>query len=155
MENIDMKIVALASKCATELGYRLVSCTWQMSDGQRVLEVLIDKKEGISLIDISRFNDLLSPQLDELEELNFPYILDCASPGAERFVAPQEVFDNPELYVGEFMEITTVSGDKYLGTVDEIDLLNGIKIRYFIKGRKKITVIKFTEVLKTQLRVKI
>lgn len=155
MENIDMKIVTLAGKCAEELGYKLVSCTWQMSEGQKVLEVLIDKKEGISLIDISRFNDLLSPQLDEIKELNFPYVLDCASPGAERFVAPQEVFDNPEQYVGEYMEVTTVTGEKYLGTVDEIDLLNGIKIRYFIKGRKKITIVKFEEVLKTQLRVKI
>lgn len=155
MNNIDDKISEIARRCAEKLGFRLVELTWQNMDGAKTLQVSVDKKGGITMDDISRFTDLFSPELDEVAELSFPYVLDCSSPGAERFVNGAEIFGYPDFYTGQYMEITDTTGQKYLGTVLKVDETDGLTIVYFIKGRQKTVTVKPEDVLKAQLRVKI
>lgn len=154
MEGIDLKISEMAKKVAEELGYKFVYLKWLYEDGNKVLRIAIDKKDGIGLLDITKFNEVFSPMIDEIEELQFPFVLDCSSPGAEREVDLSELDSDKDYFIGQYMEFDLKNGQQYLGTLTEINdddyLLN-----YFEKSRKKKVTIKKEDVLKTQLRVKI
>jgi ribosome maturation factor RimP len=127
---------------------KLVNIYFSQEKEGKFLNIELDKKGGISLIDISSFNEVISPKLDEINELDFPYVLNISSPGAERFISKEEIND----YVGEYMEVTT-NDKKVLGTL--LSYEDGIlKMKYFIKGRPKNEEIALDKVSKIQLRIK-
>jgi ribosome maturation factor RimP len=115
----------------------------------KVLHIEVDKKGGVSLNEIEQFTDLINPEIDAIEGLNFSYSLDCSSPGAERFIEQDEL---PE-HLNEYMEVS-LADKKILGTLIE-DNPEQITLKSFIKGRPKKDVVLKSDIKKIQLRIKI
>lgn len=118
------------------------------SDGKHLF-IIVDKKQGVDLKTISDFTEAINPKLDEIAELNFPYMLECQSRGAEHEIEKEELPD----YLNFYMEVTMKDGKKYLGTLSEIKD-EKILLTYFLKGRKKKAELNLSDISKIELRVK-
>lgn len=67
------------------MGYALVSIEWTTFDRRRTLVFYVDRLDGgITMDDCEKISIYLSNELDDLEELDFPYDLSVSSPGLDR-----------------------------------------------------------------------
>lgn len=129
--------------------YGLILVDMKMLNGkEKTLSVILDKKGGISLDDITKFSDDFNQFLDEDQELDFPYNLDCSSPGAERFILLNEI----DSYLNEYMEVSYLN-KKVTGTLIEINQ-DDILLKYFLKGQPKKERISKKDIKTIQLKVK-
>jgi len=145
--NEELKIEALES--ADKFNLKLISINFIKENKQLSLQVVLDKKGGISLNDITDFTQDFNLYLDKETNINVPYQLDCCSPGAEREITLNEL---PE-HINEYMEITydnkKCEGD-FINMSDE-----SIILKYFLKGRPKKVEIPIEKITKIQLKIKI
>lgn len=118
--------------------------------GYYVLQVMLDKKGGIDVDTLALANDYLSNKLDSINFSDSEYMLEVSSPGAEKELRN---FDEVKENIGEYVHIKT-KDMIYEGYLTEIvdDTLN-VKIN--IKGRIKTVSIKYEDVKKIRLAVKI
>ena len=75
---------ALIEKQMKNLGYDLASVSFRKEGANYILRVVIDKDGPVSMDDIVRAGDLISPLLDEADPINSLYMLDVTSLGAEK-----------------------------------------------------------------------
>ena len=115
---------------------------------EKTLSVILDKKGGISLDDITKFTEDFNEFLDQDDELNFAYNLDCSSPGAERFIE----LENIDSYLNEYMEIYYLN-KKVCGTLIEINQ-DDVLLKYFLKGQPKKERINKQDIKTIQLKIK-
>lgn len=115
---------------------------------EKTLSVILDKKGGISLDDITKFTEDFNEFLDQDDELNFAYNLDCSSPGAERFIQ----LENIDSYLNEYMEISYLD-KKVCGTLVEINQ-DDVLLKYFLKGQPKKALINKKDIKTIQLKIK-
>lgn len=66
------------------LGYDLANVSFRKEGANYVLRVVIDKDGPVSMDDIVRAGDLISPLLDEADPIKTSYMLDVTSLGAEK-----------------------------------------------------------------------
>ncbi len=144
---LSNKFKAKGLEIATKYGLILVDIKW-INGKEKVLNVILDKKGGISLDDITKFTDDFNQFLDEDTELDFPYNLDCSSPGAERFIQLEEI----DSYLNEYMEVSYLN-KKVTGTLVEINQ-DDILLKYFLKGRPKKERINKEDIKSIQLKIK-
>lgn len=118
--------------------------------GYYVLQVMLDKKGGIDVDTLALANDYLSNKLDSINFSDSEYMLEVSSPGAEKELRN---FDEVKENIGEYVHIKT-KDMIYEGYLTEMvdDTLN-VKIN--IKGRIKTVSIKYEDVKKIRLAVKI
>ncbi|MCQ2792797.1 MAG: ribosome maturation factor RimP [Bacilli bacterium] len=120
--SIEKEVTSLIEKPIKDLGYDEVSVSLVRENGVMYLRVLIDKDDAISLDDIIKVNDLISPLLDEADLIKSEYYLDVSSYGAEK---PIKV-DRLEKYIGKYINIHLTNpykGENYLeGTLEEVSL---------------------------------
>jgi ribosome maturation factor RimP len=143
------RIKQAAEQEASKIGLKVYSVGFEEAEGAKVLHIELDKKGGVTLKEVSDFTDLINPILDQMADLDFPYSLDCSSPGAERFIPLEELSE----HLGEYMEIS-LNDRKALGTLEEIED-DRITLKGFIKGRPKKDVIRKADIRKIQLRIKL
>jgi ribosome maturation factor RimP len=143
------KIKSISEECASKLGLTVYQISFEGQGKDKVLNIQLDKKGGVTLKEISDFTELVNPLLDEVEELDGPYTLDCSSPGAERFIKMEEL----PSHIGEYMELS-LNDRKILGFLEEV-ADESVKIKYFIKGKPKKEEIKKADIMKIQLRIKL
>jgi len=148
LELLD-KINELSEKIAHQFGLEVFKIYFKNEEDGKVLHIELTKKEGVGLQDIVNFTENINPRLDEMSELDFPYSLDCSSPGAEREI---EISELDELS-GEYMEITCPKGT-FTGTLSETTP-DTITLKYFLKGRPKKEIISKDQISKAQLKVKL
>lgn len=115
---------------------------------EKTLSVILDKKGGISLDDITKFTEDFNEFLDQDDELNFAYNLDCSSPGAERFIKLEDI----DSYLNEYMEISYLN-KKVCGTLIEINQ-DDVLLKYFLKGQPKKERINKQDIKTIQLKIK-
>ncbi len=133
-QNVLEKVKSLMQKTADELHLELVRVSF-LPNGENVptLEVLIDHDLAITLEEIQRFTDIVSPQLDEIEDLDETYMLDISSGGSEKELAPKDL----PLLVGKYLDLTfKESGEKLVAKLVSLED-DGLTLLYFLKGRKK------------------
>lgn len=133
-QNVLEKVKSLMQKTANELHLELVRVSF-LPHGENVptLEVLIDHDLAITLEEIQRFTDIVSPQLDEIEDLDETYMLDISSGGSEKELAPKDL----PLLVGKYLDLTfKESGEKLVAKLVSLED-DGLTLLYFLKGRKK------------------
>ena len=87
--------------------------------------------------DIYSFSSLISPMLDKIEELSFPYMLNVYSGGYERKIEYSELTNLLNRYLDIKLKNQIVLTCKVDNVEDE-----QISLFYFIKGRKKKEIIK-------------
>ena len=146
--DISENIKNQAKLCAEKFNLQLISICFKTQGKDKILEVILDKKGGISLKDITLFTEEFNLFLDKCDELNFTYQLDCSSPGAERFIVKEELPN----HLNDYMEIT-FNNKKVTGTLRELNE-NNLILKHFIKGRPKKEDIKLDDIKKIQLKIK-
>lgn len=117
--SVEKEVLELIEKPINELGYENVSVSFVKENGTNYLRILIDKDDVISLDDIVKVNDFISPLLDEKDIISEPYILDVSSYGAEKAIDVGKL----EKYVNKhvLLHLTTpYKGENYL----QGDLIN-------------------------------
>lgn len=111
--SLENEILNLIEKPINELGYFNVSVSFTRENKNNYLRVLIDKDDPISLNDIIKVNDLISPLLDEKDLISEAYILDVSSYGVEKNID----VNNLQKYVGKYVNIHLThpyKGENYL-----------------------------------------
>jgi ribosome maturation factor RimP len=84
------------------VGYNLASVSFRKEGSNYVLRVVIDKDGPVSMDDIVRAGDLISPLLDEADPIKTSYMLDVTSLGAEKplQLVSLERYVNERVYLG-------------------------------------------------------
>ena len=130
-------------------GFKLYDIGFVRESGMNILRVLVNKKGGINIDELSEINNYLSDELDKLDIPYDEYMLEVSSPGAEMPLRnPEEVLE----HVGSYININT--GDTvYEGTMISFDN-NIVVIRVNLKGRFKNFEIPYENIKKIRLAVK-
>ncbi|AXK51267.1 ribosome assembly cofactor RimP [Spiroplasma alleghenense] len=125
-----------------------------------VLQVLVtNQDESIQTVDFDNLvgaNEKLSVVLDEIKELSDAYILEVASAGIERTIFTKEqLIENVGKYLFfqinhkiEFVDEFNADLIDYDSTKDEF------KVFFFLKGKKKNSVLKWEDIKFVRLAVK-
>lgn len=133
-QNTLGSVKELMQKTADELGLELVSVKF-ISNGEMgpTLEVLIDHNLEITMDEIQKFTDIVSPKLDEIDTSDEQYLLDISSGGSEKELQRADL----EKMIGKYLDITIAkSGEKITAKLVSLED-DGITVLYFIKGRRK------------------
>lgn len=133
----------------TENDYKLYDISFVKEAGVHILRVLVNKKGGINIDELSEINHFLSDELDKIDIPYEEYMLEVSSPGAEMELRnPGEILE----HVGSYININT--GDKvYEGSL--ISFENNIAvIRVNLKGRFKNFEVPYESIKKIRLAVK-
>ncbi len=151
--NIEKQILELIEKPINDLGYENVSVTYKRENGTNYLRVLIDKDDVISLDDIVRVNDLISPILDEKDLIEEAYILDVSTYGAEKSIDVNKL----EKYVGKYVRVHLTNpykGENYLeGSLDSVSS-DIVSLTYRVKSRLVKAELNRKDIDKARLAIK-
>lgn len=135
--SLEQNVLSLIEKPIKEMGYTKVYVQYLKECGTNYLRITIDKNDVISLEDIVKVNDLISPILDNADLIQSNYVLDVTSLGAEK---PIEVNELDE-YVGKFVHIHL--SHPYKGeNILEGDLESVNKETILISWREKTRLVK-------------
>lgn len=151
--SIETSVLTLVEKPILSLGYTKVYVSYKREQGTNILRVTIDKDDVVSLDDIVKVNDLISPMLDEADLIKGEYMLDVTSLGAEK---PIEV-EHLDHYIGKYINIhlsNPYKGENILeGTL--ISVNDGmVTISYKIKTRLVNANIPHKDIDKARLAIK-
>lgn len=128
----------------------LYDVSYQKEGGNLILQVLLDKKEGITIEDLEGANKLISDMLDKYDSDMPLYYLEVSSPGAEKELRNyEEIKENVGKYI--YLETNLV---KYYGTLEEVNEDN-LVIRVNFKGRFKNINISLADLNFIRLAVKV
>lgn len=118
--------------------------------GEDILQILIDKKDGINIDELAIINEKISEKLDHINIDLDKYLLEVSSPGAEKELRNlEEVKESINKYV--YIETNDL---KYEGML--VDLIDDtLVVRCNLKGRFKNFNIKYADVKFIRLAVKI
>ena len=133
-------VTALADEVVSKLGMSLVELHFGQAGRQKSLEVIIYRTEGkISLSDCEAVSRELDSRLELLQDqvsfFHGPYVLDVASPGADRIFKGAREYT---LFVGRNVEVKTKTntsesslGQHFIGILEGLDgddlRLSGVK----------------------------
>ncbi len=82
--NVLSRIWAMAESVASEMGLELVDVERGGGHKRQTLRLFVDKPGGVSLADCERVSRELSRCLEDEDPVDFSYVLEVSSPGAER-----------------------------------------------------------------------
>lgn len=153
MNTLEGKVYELLSKKLVNLGYELVNVRYLKESGENYLKIIVDKDEDVSLDDIVKLSDLISPLLDASDVINDKYILDISSLGAEKEIKPEKL----SKYVNKYLEIHLTHPYKGLnnitGTLLKVDSDNVVML-VIDKARKKEILLERKYIDKAHLAIK-
>lgn len=150
---LEETILKIIEKPIKDLGYNEVSVQYVKEFGTQYLRVLVDKDDVITLEDIIKVNDLVSPLLDKEDIIQSKYVLDVTSFGAEK---PIEV-SKLEKYVSKYVNLHL--SNPYKGeNILEGDLVKvtkeNVTLSIRIKSRSKEIEIPRDDIDKARLAIK-
>lgn len=138
--------------------YELYAVEWERRGVDWVLSILIDKSGGITIDETVKLSEIISPLLDTIKPDPFPnegYLLEVASPGAERPLKKQKDFhlammndETVSIHLYQKMDGMKELTGKLKSVDDEI-----IGLEIFIKTRTKIFEIPIDAIAKAQTMV--
>lgn len=83
----------IAQPIAESLGLQLWDVRYVKEGTQWYLRVIIDKEEGVGIVDCENMSRAMDAPLDEKEPCKEQYILEVSSPGVERELVREEHFE--------------------------------------------------------------
>lgn len=125
-------------------GYRLYDVLYLKEGQNKILRIVIDSDEGISLDDCEKVNDEIKDIIDDADLIDEQYYLEVSSPGIERLLRKDWQLEEA---IGELVDIKLFKKDEnsnktYTGVLEEVTE-DFIKINEKIKiDRKNIAQIK-------------
>ncbi len=155
-DDIIKKVKPDISKIVTENNLNLYDLEYVKEDGNWILRVSIEKKDGSMDFETAEFiSNLVSKKLDEIDPIDHSYILDVCSPGIEKPLNnKQDFINNLNNYITVYLkkynkgEMPSYTGD--LIEVNDDDIL----ISYKDKTRTKQIKISFDNIQKAHIAVK-
>lgn len=149
MSETENTLVELLQPRINELGYDLYDLSFKGGS----LQIVIDRKEPISLDEVVSVSEAVSAILDEADPIEGAYTLDLSSAGAEKRIA----LDKLEDYVGSYLAIhlshpykgeNDLQGSLISLTPETIDL------EIAVKARKQVIRLNRADVEKARLAIK-
>ena len=149
MSETENTLVELLQPRINELGYDLYDLSFKGGS----LQIVIDRKEPISLDEVVSVSEAVSAILDEADLIEGAYTLDLSSAGAEKRIALDKLDD----YVGSYLAIhlshpykgeNDLQGSLISLTPETIDL------EIAVKARKQIIQLNRADVEKARLAIK-
>ena len=122
MVRIEEKIENLVKEKIEKLGYELYDVLFLKEGPNRILRIVIDNKQGISLDDCKKVNDEIKDLIDEADFIKDQYYLEISSPGIERLLRKDWQLKK---FQGELVEVKLFKKDEkgnknYVGNLGEI-----------------------------------
>jgi len=77
-----------------ELGYDLYDVIYIKEGRDYYLRIVIDKKDGIDILDCEKVNNAINDILDEKDIIKDQYFLEVSSPGLERLLRKEKHFQS-------------------------------------------------------------
>lgn len=150
--NLERVKPLLESKLS-EMGYELYSLNFKVNNGEKTLDIVVDKVLPIDMNEIVKVSEELSAYLDEIDDSNDPYILEVSSLGAEKPLKVEALANYIDRYV-EVRMINPILGENiYEGFIRSVDD-NSINLEYRIKSRIKEINIAKSNISKIRLAIK-
>ena len=116
------------------LGYDLANVSFRKEGANYILRVVIDKDGPVSMDDIVRAGDLISPLLDEADPIKSSYMLDVTSLGAEKPIKLERL----ERYLNERVNLSLREAvDKKNALEGEIVNLTKEEVTIKVDSKKK------------------
>ena len=117
---VSDQIKELISKKVSELGYDYLDVSFKKENGTLILRITVDKDDAISLEDIVKVNEVISPIIDEADLIKDKYMLDVTSLGAEKPIKLDKLEKNVDKYINIHL-LNPYKGENYLeGTLLEV-----------------------------------
>jgi|AntRauTorckE6833_2_1112554.scaffolds.fasta_scaffold00274_28 ribosome maturation factor RimP len=126
------------------LDYAFYDVHMQTRQGDWVLSIEIDHKDGIDLDDCVKVSEHISEFLDEADPLDNPYMLEVTSAGAEHQLRNTEEIERA---VSKYVHIETFE-QVLEGTLEQIDGASVV-----IKNGKKVSSILMADVQEIRLAI--
>ena len=142
MENIKKILLPFLE----EKGYTLYEMKFVNEYGEKILRIIVDKPEGITVDELAEVNEYISERIDD-DISDVPYMLEVSSRGAEREFEADELEKMIDKYV---MIKTDKENFGYLRGVEDDAIILEMNIKGAIRKRK----IMKNEITKMRLSVK-
>ena len=142
MENIKKILLPYLE----EKGLKLYEMKFVTEFGEKILRIIVDKEDGITIDELAEVNEYLSERIDD-DISDVPYMLEVSSRGAER----EFEFDELEKMIDKYVMIKT--DKENFGYIRELTD-EGIILEMNIKGAIRKRLIKKNEITKMRLSVK-
>ncbi len=82
--DVVSRVWTMAESVASELGLELIDVEQGGGHKHQTLRVFVDKPEGVTLADCERMSRELGGRIEAEDAVDFSYVLEVSSPGAER-----------------------------------------------------------------------
>lgn len=113
------RLSALLEPVVGAAGYDLEDVRVVPAGRRRMLRVVVDRDEGVSLDDAAELSRSVSAALDEADAMGAaPYVLEVTSPGVDR---PLAVPRHWRRAAGRLVRVSLRDGDELTGRVEQAD----------------------------------
>lgn len=86
MAKIEEKVESLVKEKIEKIGYELYDVIYTKEGSNKILRIVIDSENGISLNDCEKVNNEIKETIDEANPIEEQYFLEISSPGIERLL---------------------------------------------------------------------
>lgn len=86
MAKIEDQIESLIKDKIESIGYELYDVLYLKEGKNRILRIVIDNENGITLDDCEKVNDEVKDEIDKIDLIEEQYFLEVSSPGIERIL---------------------------------------------------------------------
>ena len=86
MAKIEEKVESLVKEKIEKVGYELYDVLYVKEGSNKILRIVIDSENGISLDDCEKVNNEIKETIDEANPIEEQYFLEISSPGIERLL---------------------------------------------------------------------
>ena len=122
MAKIEEKVESLVKEKIEKVGYELYDVLYVKEGSNKILRIVIDSENGISLDDCEKVNNEIKEIIDEANPIEEQYFLEISSPGIERLLRKDwqlKKFKGAEVNIKLFKK--DENGKKeYIGTLGEV-----------------------------------
>lgn len=145
--NVAAKVRSAIEETVVNAGYNLWDVAYYKEGPEMILEVSIDKAEGISINDCSAVTKLVEPIIDELDPIEESYCLQVASAGTVRNLNKEEHIQfacDGGLHVNIGLYVAVDGTKEYRGIIKSYDessielITEGVSRRFEKKQISKI-----------------
>lgn len=144
----------IAESCANSLSLKIISVEYVFENGIKILRIIAEGKDGLSIDEATSLNEAISLKLDEEDFIDEEYYLEVSSEGLEKTLKNDEDIAKA---VGKYIFVKLYEKINGLKEIygDLISFENDVLVmEYMAKNIKKKIEIKKNQICKIRLAVK-
>jgi len=117
------KVRAALEPALSAAGFVVEDVVVRQAGSRSLVQVLVDREQGISLDDVAAASRTASTVLDDVDPLTGTYVLEVSSPGVDRpLTLPRHWRRN----LGRLVTVTPTDGREWTGRVHEVSELGAV-----------------------------